>query len=237
MEDFGVRELKMDLVLIPGAGSTPEVWDRFSSFLPKNIGVHRFTHLEISDVLEVAQAAAPYLPDKFAVIGHSFGAHIALALCELFPERIENLVVVAGATAAETINDRMDTMLQRLSTEGYESVVNGYYDFYVNAGQSRSQAEVMRQGMVNFGNARFKANIEAMRWRPDWSKALGKFNAPSLFVGAQNDTTTPPASVKQLAHLVRGSTYIEIPNCTHAIPVEQPRALAAVTLEWWRSIG
>ena len=106
------------------------MWDEFASFLPNDISAHGVHHLELSDVLEVARELGPPLPEKFAVMGHSFGAHIALALCHLFPER-----------------------------------------------------------------------------------------------------------VKELAALVTGSAYTEIPDCTHAIPIEQPRALANITMDWWGSIG
>ncbi|MBO68374.1 MAG: hypothetical protein CL398_08680 [Acidiferrobacteraceae bacterium] len=65
---------------------------------------------------------------------------MAIAILEKAPDRVESLVVVATATDPEVIDGRMDAMLHRLDTEGYQAVVDSYYENYIDARQELSLA-------------------------------------------------------------------------------------------------
>ncbi len=220
------------LVLIPGAGSFASIWDPVVAGLPSGITVHPVDHLALDDLGAIARALVGDLPDRFALMGHSFGNHVALAVLAAAPERVESLVVVATSTGPE-IDVRMDAMLARLADEGYDAVVEGYRTAYLDAGQDPALVDEMVGTMHAYGAERFTANIRALRNRPDWADPLGALTVPSLFVAAADDTTTPPAGVRALADLAPGSTYVEIPDCTHAVPTEKPSELAAIVTDWW----
>jgi len=54
-----------------------------------------------------------------------------------------------------------------------------------------------------------------------------RFEMPTLcFVGA-DDGATPPALMRELASLIEGAVFKEVPDCGHLPCIEQPEALAA----------
>ena len=224
-----------DLVMLPGAGSFAAVWNPLIAHLPDDIATHPIEHLAIDDLADLAEALLPDLPKRFALLGHSFGCHVALALFAAAPERVERLAIVATGTGPET-DERMDMLLDHLEADGYEAVIDGYRTSLLEAGHDEAMANEMSDGMIAYGADTFTANIRAARNRPDWSIPLAGIRVPSLFVAGSNDTNTPPAGVQALAGMAPGARYQEIPDCTHAIPVERPAELSRLLLDWWEEV-
>ena len=98
-----------DIILIPGLGSSPEVWDATVAALGSGYRVHRlhiqgFAGAGVKDngtgpvAAPVAEDLARYIReqglDRPAVIGHSMGGSIGLMLAARHPELVGRLMVV-----------------------------------------------------------------------------------------------------------------------------------------------
>lgn len=69
-----------------------------------------------------------------------------------------------------------------------------------------------------------------MGLRPDARELLTRYSGPALFVVGTEDTLTPPAKARQMANLVEGSTFVEIPDAGHLANIERPDLVnAAIT--------
>ncbi len=68
----------------------------------------------------------------------------------------------------------------------------------------------------------------------DFTADAGHINVPVLCVAGDQDGSTPPALVKELAGLIKGSTFEIIENCGHIPCVEQPEALAGLITKFIR---
>ena len=56
---------------------------------------------------------------------------------------------------------------------------------------------------------------------------LPKLKVPALVICGALDQATPPALNKVIAEKAPGARYIELPNCGHCPPLEQPKAFLA----------
>jgi pimeloyl-ACP methyl ester carboxylesterase len=61
----------------------------------------------------------------------------------------------------------------------------------------------------------------------DLRPALGAIRNPTRVVVGALDATTPPALARELAAGIAGATFVEIPDCAHCPPIENPAALLA----------
>ena len=59
-----------NVILIPGAGSTPAAWDSVVANLPEGLTIHAVDHLALGELKAIAAALIPGLLDRFAFIGH-----------------------------------------------------------------------------------------------------------------------------------------------------------------------
>jgi 3-oxoadipate enol-lactonase len=62
----------------------------------------------------------------------------------------------------------------------------------------------------------------------DFTEDAGNIKVPVMCVVGDQDGSTPPALVKELAGLIKGATFEIIENCGHIPCVEQPEALAGL---------
>ncbi len=221
------------VVLLPGIMAIEASWDLLVPHLPDGPEVHRAVYPAVDDLLALADAVLADLPGRFALVGHSFGGQVALAVHHQAPERVENLVVVAQTDGPEL--DAIVTGTRSVLDEhGFDGVVAG---FIQNLGLEGDAADLADGRMREYGEARFRAHGSAALTRPDWSASLDALAVPSLFVGLTDDQMIPAEGVRALAARATGSTYVEIPDCGHAVHVERPAELAAAIVGWWDALG
>ena len=63
--------------------------------------------------------------------------------------------------------------------------------------------------------------------KTDLVPLLYKLKVPTLVVCGALDQATPPPLNKEIAVKVPGARYVELPDCGHCPPLEQPEAFLA----------
>jgi pimeloyl-ACP methyl ester carboxylesterase len=175
----------------------------------------------------VAAADAAGLRD-FAVLGHSFGASVAIRAAVRHQKRVRALVLVAGSGRADPY-ERLGLELWRDLLAGDRRtlarylLVIGMSPEYVNEldGETRTQLLDVIGEVVPDGSAE---QIE-LAIQCDVRADLAALRMPTLVVGARNDVLVPPVHSRALAEGIAGARYLEF-DCGHNVIVQRAPLLA-----------
>ncbi|RLQ96262.1 alpha/beta fold hydrolase [Falsibacillus albus] len=137
-----------------------------------------------------------YKIDKWIVIGHSWGADLALAYALLYPESLSGMVSIAG-TGIQNDRDWKETYVKNKQI----------------LGESSPELNFPHNPIVH------RSLIDSWRRFIKYSKLLHEISniqIPSMFVMGEKDIR-PSWPIEQIAHLIPYSTYHVIEGAGHYI--------------------
>jgi proline iminopeptidase len=152
---------------------------------------------DLDTLLSDAEALREYFGfDQWIVAGHSHGPNAALAYALRYPSRTLGVVGIAGG---KILDDRhwSDTYHSRLEARGED---NGGTKFHADPDVNRR------------GNATWREYCR----RPGLLRELATLDLPCVFINAGDDIR-PNWPTQQLAQLIPGALYVEIPGARHYI--------------------
>lgn len=167
------------------------------------------------------------LPRATDLVAMSFGGFVGTALAARHGHLVDRLVLVDTAAAfPEPAKAPLRAMAERAEALGMQAVVDvairrmftdGFIAAHPDVVEERT-AVLLKAEPTSFATA--CRALAALDLRP----ALPRIEHPTLVVVGALDVTTPPALARALAAGIRGATLIEIPDCAHCPPIEQPAA-------------
>jgi pimeloyl-ACP methyl ester carboxylesterase len=173
---------------------------------------------ELLDALEVSRCA---------VVGHSLGGYVALALADLYPALIGGLCLfhsTAYADSEEKKHTRNKTALF-IEKNGLGPFLENFVPsvFYTPRKQELASAmkaysEMTRQTPV----ATAVAVTKAMRDRPDRSHVLTEARYPVMFIAGKEDTAVPLESSREQFFLPSRATIHLLAQTAHTGMIERP---------------
>ncbi len=188
----------------PGLAGTPrpEWFDSMEDYT--------YHHLDLLDVFGLSSAN---------ILGVSIGGWMAADLASRYPECVSKLVLVgaAGLYVSEApIPDIFAIPFEKLLPLFFEDL---------GAAMALMPAS-MDQEFIE-GQLRERATIAHLAWKPYFHdprlpRRLARVKAPALLVWGEKDRFTAPLHGKAYQRLIAGSKLVQIPNCGHLPPVEQP---------------
>ena len=225
----------MELVLVPGVNNHAGTFAAMRAQLPPR---HSALMLECDPLPDVDAIAARLLgkaPERFAVLGHSFGGHVALAMAAAAPGRIAGLALVNSLDRADAPDQRAlrESRAQQAEQGGYPQLAEAasaraYHS--LNAGRDDLLAERQR-AVEAYGAQRYAAHQRAMGARPDRHAMLLARGYPLLVVAGDGDAVVPTERQLDMARAT-GAECAVIAQSGHMLPAEQPSALATVVSAW-----
>ena len=226
---------EVEVVFIPGLNNSSASWLPTVRALPTGIHGISVDCPPISDIDELAADLLTGLPERFVVVGHSFGGYVALTMLATHPERIEGIVLVNSGTGSDTdaaAAGRLEKAEQAASG-GYEALANAasaraYHPS--NAGDPAIMA-ARASGIREYGAERYAAHQKASAARPDRTEVLSRAKIPKLVVSADEDLVVPTAKQEAMAEAV-GAPQQVIPQTGHMLPAEAPEQLARVIADF-----
>ena len=167
--------------------------------------------------------------DKAFLNGHSAGGTAVSKVSQAHPSRVHALVMTASVFGFQTAT------LSKWAAEMLDKFSKG---FTIGA-HSRGTTFAARDPEMAFLGAAFRRLNEAKRPQEaaGYTNRFGdayiamrdakpvdyaKFSVPTLFVAGEHDELQVPWLVRGTAAAVGGSKIVEIPNCGHGVPQEQP---------------
>lgn len=160
--------------------------------------------------------------ERVVLIGHSFGAKIAIAYASRHPERVEKLVLIAAAgLSRKSVRARIARFLAsvgRIIGSGFQDaaglrrVRHLAQKFFAGSDYRISPAPLRETLKKNF----------AYDIRPD----AGRVAAPTLLVWGKDDVITPLRDGRLYHSLIRNSRLEILPDCGHFPFLKHPEKCA-----------
>lgn len=250
---FAVLGQGPDLVLVPGLGSSPEVWDGVREKLAQDYRVHlvhvagfagRAPSGDPATLLE--RTAAEILRhfdcegvERAAYAGHSLGGFLGLKLAVDHPERIARVIVVDSLPFFPLIFDLAATPERAApQAEAARAAILGQDDATFAASQRMGVQSLVRDPahrdqIVQWSLASDRATFAGAVHRlmtTDLRPRLGEVRAPVKVIIAANPFA-PRERVEQLYRTayanLEGAEFRVIEDSYHFIMLDQPEAFAA----------
>ena len=239
------------LVLANSLGTDLRVWD---PLLPHLAGRCRLLRYDKRGHGLTDLTAGPYtiagladdlagLMDKLqvrsaVVCGLSVGGMIAQGLAAARPDLVRALVLMDTAHkigTAETWQQRIDTVRDA----GIKSIADGVLERWFERGFRSERPEELAgwRNMLTRTPVEGYAAICAAIRDADLTQATAALTVPTLCIAGEEDGSTSPALVQELARLIEDARYVEIAAAGHLPCVERPDLVAAAILDFLEETG
>ncbi len=168
----------------------------------KTAGLGKITSMRdfaglVNAVLEVLKVR------EAAFIGHSMGGYITMAITELFPEKVERLMLVNSSPAA-------DSAVRRKERDQVTRVVQEHPKVFVKnavtnlfAQKSRVQFKDKLLWLIKEASAMQVVDIvnsvQGMKVRKDRTDVLRSFSGQKAIIAGEKDTLIPLATLRQIS--------------------------------------
>jgi 3-oxoadipate enol-lactonase len=168
------------------------------------------------------------------LLAMSFGGFVGIALAARHGHLFSRLVLVDTAAAfPEPAKAPLRGMAERALRDGMGAVVDTalrrmFTDAFLAARPDvvAARSDTLRRAQPGHFATACRALADL-----DLRPMLGAIRHPTLVVVGALDVTTPPALARELAAGIAGARLVEIHDCAHCPPIEQPeefsRAVAA----------
>lgn len=216
--DIWPEGVKKTIMFVHGYAGCAETWEHQINYFSRSYRVvtpdlrghgqsdaplTQYTMPELVDDLNTITQELNF-PEKFVLVGHSFGGSICVEYANAYPERLEKLVLIA--TAGEYPLPRLAAWAYRLPTAFYRLWWN--YRPRWNA-----EIHVMKRMMLN--NMR--------KWQ-GWP-LLRNISVPTLIITGQRDSYFPRYVFDELAKMIPGAEIYDVGSAKHKVQLERHHAV------------
>ena len=223
------------LVLLAGMLGDARLFDDVVARLPD--GIHcQPARIDLDDSIdEMAATALASAPARFALVGHSLGGIVALAMWRREPHRVTRLALLNSSAREPSAaqRDAWNRLRVRTETGQFDAVVAE--QAIVNLGPAATEeALVLRWSAMasKVGPDGFLRQLQAQAGRPDSTGMLHTIDVRCLVVSGAGDEVCPPSIQAELAAAVARAEHVEIPGAGHMTPLDRPAEVAAALTAW-----
>ncbi|ATU94679.1 3-oxoadipate enol-lactonase [Phyllobacterium zundukense] len=171
-----------------------------------------------------------YLEVKNAIIcGLSVGGMVAQGLYATRPDLVRALILCDTAHKIGT-PDSWNARIAAVNKDGIQSIAEGIFNVWFTPAfhaQRREELAGYRNMLVRQPVDGYTGTCAALR-DADFTEAARRIAAPTICIVGDQDGSTSPGLVLELAKLIPRSRYEVIKDAAHIPCVEQPEALTAV---------
>lgn len=153
---------------------------------------------------EVVNEILKYLQIASATfIGHSMGGYVSLACTEMFPEKVEKLILLNSTPVAdsEERKENRDRALKVIdqNTKTYIGMAIGNLFAETSREKFAAEIEALKTEAYSYPVEGIKASIKGMRDRKDRTKVLRQFKKEKFMVLAEEDPILPLLETQRVA--------------------------------------
>lgn len=217
------------VVLIPGFMADAR------SFMPQLVALGAVRPLVLlapaqgTTVEQVATEALPFLPPRFALVGHGLGGNIAIEILRKAPQAVSRIALLATDPLPEPAEKaaRDEALVVAAKTGNLPDCIARMLP--VAALQDapwRAEVLALVQDMAaTLGPKQFQRQLRMLQRRPDQQKTLRKANVPTLILSGAVDPIVPRRRAEFLARMMPQGCLEVIPDAGHLPQLEQPEAV------------
>jgi len=221
-------------VFLHGFGEDQRVWSDFLPFFSwpfEYIIVDYSTWTDCLDIKDYALKIMSILPleTKFILVGHSMGGYVALALAELFPSQIHQVVMLHSSPFADTEEKKIGR--QRTIDFLKKYPVKDFLGPFVPNLFAPKFAEIHIELLKNLiaryqdipSNGLIVSSI-AMKNRPDYQLFLANTKIPILFIQGSDDAFISTDLIKEVLQDKAQHKLVILQGVGHQGQYEAPEA-------------
>jgi 3-oxoadipate enol-lactonase len=175
-----------------------------------------------------------YIPA--AVIGFSLGGMVAQTLALDHPNDVNALVSAAcGSTFSEEVRRALRERGDYAMRHGMASILESTAERWFSAPfrEHGGDAAALRRLLAN----------DTQSWRQAWyaiaelntAPRLHEIAVPTLCMAGEEDVSTPPKMVQDVAKAISGASFAVIPKMPHMLFIEDPQAVAKVITKFLKA--
>lgn len=229
-----MASVETPLLLLPGTLADERV---FAPVLER-LGITG-TSLRMAGATSTAAMAELVLaraPGRFALMGFSLGAIVALEVLAQAPERIERVALLgcnARALPADKAAARRATMpvAERNGTPSYIDAV-WEASVPVHRRDDAGLRTLLHAMAADTPMPVFREQIEIPIQRVDSRPRLAALDMPALVACGAEDQVCPPELSAEIAAAIPGATLAIVARAGHYLTLDQPDEVARLTREW-----
>jgi long-chain acyl-CoA synthetase len=216
--DIWPQAVERTIVFVHGYAGCAETWEYQINHFAREYRV------VIPDLRGHGQSDAPYtqytmaemvedlhtiaetleLPEKFILVGHSFGGSICVEYANAYPDQLEKLVLIA--TAGEYPLPRAASLAYRIPTAFFRP----WWEY-----RPRWNAEIHVMKRMMFNNMR--------RWK-GWP-LLRNITTPTLIITGERDNYFPRAVFAEVGKMVPNAELYDVGSAKHKVQLERHEAV------------
>jgi proline-specific peptidase len=191
--------------------------------------------------------------DRWAVLGHSFGGHVALEYALRYPDRLSHLVLLdTGGDARWSRENAPDLLARRGYRQRTVALVRRFFAGRITPDEmmpallrfggayyyrGRGYAAILRE--LRHGGWRAKVRPEALIFAgrellDGWTvmDRLGEIRVPTLVIAGRDDFLFPPEHQAALAAGIPGARLTIVERAGHNAHEERPAEVAAAVADF-----
>lgn len=185
---------------------------------------------------EMASNVLAIAPSRFALVGHSMGARVALEIVRQAPDRVSRLALVSTG-----VHPRRDGEIeQRMALrdigrkQGMAALVDAWLPPMVAPARRGDHAlmDRLRAMCVDAGLHRYEAQIAALIDRPEVEDLLPAIHCPTLVAVGSEDQWSPPDQHRGIAAAIPGAELVVLHGAGHMLPAEAPEPFNVAIAQW-----
>ena len=188
----------------------------------------------------VSTLTARFLDDHFgpeanlpvALVGNSFGGHVALLLAIERPDLVRALVLAGSSGLIE--KSMVSDVQIRPSREWLRRKIGEL--FFDKKHLSESDIERAYKELSSRSGARAMVKLSRSARRNHLGTKLGQIKAPTLLIWGREDIVTPPEAAEGFRASIPGSKIVWIERCGHAPMIECPQQFADALLHFAKDL-
>jgi long-chain acyl-CoA synthetase len=216
--DIWPEGVERTMVFVHGYAGVAETWEyqinhfmQFARVIAPDLRGHGqsdapFTQYTMDELVEDLETISTELelPEKFSLIGHSFGGSICVEYAARHPERLDHLVLLT--TAGEYPLPRAAQLLSRVPT----AALRHLWRFRP---RWNAEVHVMKRMMLN--------NLR--KWR-GW-ETMARIETPTLIITGERDRYFPKSVYQRVIDTIPGAEVIDIGASKHKVQLERHEAV------------
>ncbi|RVU03754.1 alpha/beta hydrolase [Novosphingobium umbonatum] len=182
----------------------------------------------------MAQRLLDKAPERFALLGHSMGARVALEAYRMAPERIDRLALVSTGThpVAQGEAEKRYALRDLGREQGMAALVDQWLPPMIAPDNRPALYAPLHAMAAEQGLPAFEAQITALLSRPTLESLLPTITCPLLSCTGALDAWSPPAQAQAIADAAPRATLEIIPEAGHFLPIERAEAFNAAIARW-----
>lgn len=175
---------------------------------------------------------------RFHLLGHSMGGMIVQEMVRLAPQRVARLVLYATGPLG-LLPGRFETMersRERLAQDGVEATARRISATWLLHREASPMARVLGDLAAQASPQAAEAGLWAMeRW--DGREHLPRITQPTLIVWGDQDRSYQWPQIETLWRQIPQASLAVLPNCSHALHLENPVAFHRLLLDFLQGPG